>query len=81
MTRELTDHQKLVIEAFNPRDNDIDVATVYHRVYGDAGLKSARAMLMKLGPVFKSINKKIKPAGIYPGETRRTYRYFTNIEG
>jgi len=57
------------------KDTDIDIAVLYHRVYGDAGHASARDMQMKLAPIFATINEKLTRGLIEPGNVKRTYRY------
>jgi len=73
--KELSQHQQKVLDAFDKNDTDIDIATLYTRVYGDPGHLSAREMQQKLGPTFKAINEKMDRPRLVPGEIKRTYRY------
>jgi hypothetical protein len=75
----LSNQQQKTIEAFNPTDTDLDIAVIYQRVFGDAGVMNSREMQQALAPVFARINGKIKEARIEPGVARRTYRYETQI--
>lgn len=69
-----TEHQDKVLNAFDKRDTDIDIVTIYTRVYGDPGHITAREMQQKLAPSFSVINGKLPKGRIEPGEVKRTYR-------
>lgn len=72
-----TEHQQKVLDAFDVRDTDIDIVTIYTRVYGDAGELMARDCLQKLAPTFFAINQRSDKLHIEPGEKKRTYRCST----
>ncbi|RTL04951.1 hypothetical protein EKK58_09090 [Candidatus Dependentiae bacterium] len=78
----LSEHQQKTLTSLRPDNTDIDIAVIYTRVYGDPGTLSARDMQMKLAPVFRAINNKLKKTNrIEPGELKRTYRLNTNYKG
>jgi hypothetical protein len=75
----LSPNEQKVWAAFDKRETDIDIAVLYMRVYGDpSSAMTSRDMQMRLGPVFRSINKKLAKARasitIQPGVIKRTYR-------
>lgn len=77
MTNQLTEHQQKVLKAFTKKNHDIDLMVIYHRVYGDPGVLTARECQQKLAPSFSAVNAKIAPSVIEPGEIKRTYRLST----
>lgn len=75
--KKLTAHQQKVVEAFDTKNTDIDIVTIYTRVYGDAGELMARDCQQKLAPTFAEINSRCHDIHIEPGEKKRTYRCST----
>lgn len=72
-----TDHQQKVLDSFDEHNKDIDIVTLYTRVYGDAGELTARDCQQKLAPTFAEINSRSDILHIEPGEKKRTYRCST----
>ena len=76
--KELSDHQKRVLAAFEEKDKDIPISRIYLLVYGHEEWQkkgtTVRVMQQKLAPTFKEINNKLLSAKIGPGEVKRTYR-------
>lgn len=76
-SKKLTVFQEKVVEAFSDKNTDIDIVTIYNRVYGDPGVLTARECLQKLAPTFAEINSRSLVLHIEPGDRRRTYRCST----
>ena len=74
----LTIIQEKALAAFAPANQDIDIVVLYGRIYGDPGTKSVRDMQMKLAPLFRNVNARLKGKTIELGEMKRTYRLTTN---
>lgn len=79
--KELSEHQKNVLAAFEDKDKDISISRIYMLAYGhDEWQKKGttiRVMQQKLAPTFKEINKKLVGMKIEPGDVKRTYRLNT----
>lgn len=73
-----TEHQRMVVEAFDMKNRDIDIVVLYTRVYGDPGQLTARECQQKLAPTFAEINKRSLVIHIEPGDLKRTYRCSTS---
>jgi len=70
----LTAVQLKALAAFTPDNQDIDIVVLYARIYGDPGVKTVREMQMKLAPLFRNVNARLKGKTIELGEMKRTYR-------
>lgn len=84
IVKELSKLQDKIYKAFQDKNTDVSIRSIYRKVYGHEATRSQgttqRIMQQKLAPNIALLNEKLQGGRIEPGKLKGTYRLNTKGE-